>query len=198
MVEEYPRNLLELEAKLSTEEACREYLFRLRWPNGFRCPRCDNASCWPIGEFLYRCTSCRSLTSVTAGTIFQDTHTPLTIWFRAIWWVTTQKNGASALGLQRILGLKSYETAWTWLHKFRRTMIRPGREFGVMDTGGKGRGYSWFIFIGPLDLRARVPLADWDKVVEEHQRTQQGNVRIEAPDPYPTAGRMSTALTEPK
>ena len=70
--------------------------------------------------------------------------------------------------------------------------------FGVMDTGGKGRGYSWFIFIGPLDLRARVPLADWDKVVEEHQRTQQGNVRIEAPDPYPTAGRMSTALTEPK
>ncbi len=128
MVEEYPRNLLELGAKFSTEEACREYLFRLRWPDGFRCPRCDNASCWPIGEFLYRCTSCRSLTSVTAGTIFQDTHTPLTIWFRAIWWVTTQKNGASALGLQRILGLKSYETAWTWLHKFRRAMIRPGRE----------------------------------------------------------------------
>jgi transposase-like protein len=65
---------------------------------------------------------------VLAGTIFQDTHTPLTLWFRAIWWVTTQKNGASAIGLQRILGLKSYETAWTWLHKFRRAMVRPGRE----------------------------------------------------------------------
>lgn len=62
------------------------------------------------------------------GTIFQNTHTPLTIWFRAMWWVTTQKNGASAIGLQRILGLKSYETAWTWLHKFRRAMVRPGRE----------------------------------------------------------------------
>jgi transposase-like protein len=152
MVEEYPRNLLELEAKFSTEAACREYLFRLRWPDGFRCPRCDNAGCWPIGEFLYRCTSCRSLTSVTAGTIFQDTHTPLTIWFRAIWWVTTQKNGASALGLQRILGLKSYETAWTWLHKFRRAMVRPGRDLltgrvevdecyiGAPEDGLQGRG----------------------------------------------------------
>lgn len=68
------------------------------------------------------------MTSITAGTIFQDTHTPLTVWFRAIWWVTTQKNGASALSLQRILGLKSYETAWTWLHKFRRAMVRPGRD----------------------------------------------------------------------
>lgn len=65
---------------------------------------------------------------MTAGTIFQDTHSPLTVWFRAMWWVTTQKNGASALGLQRILGLKSYETAWTWLHKFRRAMVRPDRE----------------------------------------------------------------------
>jgi transposase-like protein len=65
---------------------------------------------------------------VTAGTIFQDTRTPLPVWFRAMWWVTTQKNGASALGLQRVLGLKSYETAWAWLHKLRRAMVRPGRE----------------------------------------------------------------------
>jgi hypothetical protein len=65
---------------------------------------------------------------VTAGTIFQDTRTPLPVWFRAMWWVTTQKNGASALGLQRVLGLKSYETAWAWLHKLRRAMVRPGRD----------------------------------------------------------------------
>ena len=65
---------------------------------------------------------------MTAGTIFQDTRTPLVEWFRAIWWVTSQKNGASALGLQRVLGLGSYKTAWTWLHKLRRAMIRPGRE----------------------------------------------------------------------
>ena len=112
----------------STEEACRGYLFRLRWPDGFRCPHCGQSEYWPIREIQLRCTACRRVTSITAGTIFQDTHTPLTVWFRAIWWVTTQKNGTSALGLQRILGLKSYETAWTWLHKFRRAMVRPGRE----------------------------------------------------------------------
>jgi transposase-like protein len=66
--------------------------------------------------------------SVTAGTIFQGTRKPLTLWFRAIWWVTSQKTGTSALGLQKILGLRSYQTAWTWLHKLRRAMVRPGRD----------------------------------------------------------------------
>jgi transposase-like protein len=65
---------------------------------------------------------------VTAGTIFQDTHKPLRLWFRAIWHVTSQKNGASAANVQQILGLGSYATAWTWLHKLRRAMIRPGRD----------------------------------------------------------------------
>jgi transposase-like protein len=128
VIEEYPRNILELEAMFSTEEACREYLARLRWPDGFRCPNCSNTNFWPCHKILLQCTACRHQVSVTAGTIFQDTHSPLTVWFRAMWWVTTQKTGASALGLQRILGLKSYETAWTWLHKFRRAMVRPGRE----------------------------------------------------------------------
>ena len=77
---------------------------------------------------LWECAACGCQTSVTAGTIFQDTRTPLPVWFRAMWWVTTQKNGASALGLQRVLGLKKYETAWTWLHKLRRAMVRPGRD----------------------------------------------------------------------
>lgn len=65
---------------------------------------------------------------MTAGTIFENTRKPLTLWFRAIWYVTSQKNGASATSLQQILGLRSYQTAWTWLHKLRRAMVRPGRE----------------------------------------------------------------------
>ena len=77
---------------------------------------------------MWECAGCRCQTSVTAGTIFQDTRTPLPVWFRAMWWVTTQKNGASALGLQRVLGLKNYETAWMLLHKLRRAMVRPGRD----------------------------------------------------------------------
>jgi transposase-like protein len=128
MVEEYPRNLMELEANFGTQAACRAYLARLRWPNGFRCPRCDGVRSWPVREVLLECADCSCQTSVTAGTIFQDTRTPLPIWFRAMWWMTTQKNGASALGLQRVLGLKKYETAWTWLHKLRRAMVRPGRD----------------------------------------------------------------------
>ena len=77
---------------------------------------------------MYRCVGCRRRVSVTAGTIFQDTRKPLRMWFRAMWWIASQKNGASALGLQRELGLGSYETAWTWLHKLRRAMVRPGRD----------------------------------------------------------------------
>jgi transposase-like protein len=77
---------------------------------------------------LFQCCSCRRQASATAGTIFQDTRKPLVTWFRAMWYVTSQKNGASALGLQRVLGLGSYETAWTWLHKLRRAMVRPDRD----------------------------------------------------------------------
>ncbi len=127
-MEDYPRNLMEFEARFATEEACRGYLVRLRWPEGFRCPRCGRDKAWPVRRVLLECAHCGAQRSVTAGTIFQDTRQPLTLWFRAMWWVTTQKNGASALGLQRILGLGSYKTAWTWLHKLRRAMVRPGRD----------------------------------------------------------------------
>ena len=127
MVEEYPRNLTEFEANFTTEDACRTYLARLRWPTGFRCAHCGSEKAWPV-RGLRECAGCGYQTSVTAGTIFQDTRTPLPVWFRAMWWVTTQKNGASALGLQRVLGLKRYETAWTLLHKLRRAMVRPGRD----------------------------------------------------------------------
>lgn len=128
MAEDYPKTLLELERRFATEKACREYLFRLRWPDGFVCPRCQAGSAWSASRGRLVCRECRHQTSVTAGTIFQDTRTPLPVWFRAIWYVTSQKNGASASSIQRILGLRSYQTAWTWLHKLRRAMVRPGRD----------------------------------------------------------------------
>ena len=127
-VESYPRNINELEERFSQEDACRAYLFQLRWPDGFRCPRCGGTRSWPVRTVLLQCRNCGYQTSVTAGTIFQDTRKPLAMWFRVMWWVTSQKNGASALGLQRAVGLGSYKTAWTWLHKLRRAMVRPGRE----------------------------------------------------------------------
>lgn len=127
-MEDYPRDLLELEARFSTEAACREYLFQLRWPAGFCCPRCGGRKAWPVSGVLVQCAACNRQTSVTAGTIFQDSRLPLTLWFRAVWWVTSQKNGTSAMGLQRVLGLKSYKTAWALLHKLRRAMVRPDRD----------------------------------------------------------------------
>jgi transposase-like protein len=151
-MEDYPKNLLELEQRFSTEEACREYLYKLRWPDGFRCPRCSHEKGWHSNDGLIRCVVCDYKTSVIAGTIFERTRKPLVLWFRAIWWVISQKNGASARGVQRVLGLGSYETAWAWLHKLRRAMVRPGRDrlsgtvevdemyIGGEKPGKRGRG----------------------------------------------------------
>ena len=121
--------MTEFNDRFATEAACRDYLVGLRWPDGFDCPRCGARKGWPIrGRGLVQCAGCGHQASVTAGTIFQDTPKPLRLWFQAIWLVTSQKHGASAQSLQQVLGLGSYETAWTWLHKLRAAMVRPDRD----------------------------------------------------------------------
>jgi len=142
----------EFEEKFASEKSCIDYLFRLRWPEGFRCPRCGFERYWAMSRGLYRCASCDLQTSITAGTIFQDTRKPLKLWFQAIWYITNQKPGVSALGLQRVLGLGSYRTSWTWLHKLRCAMVRPCRDnlagavevdetyIGGSKPGKRGRG----------------------------------------------------------
>ena len=147
VIEEYPRTLLELERRFGSEEACIEYLAALRWPNGWVCPRCAGTEVSLVRRDRWRCGNCAYEMSITAGTIFQDSHLPLAIWFRAMWQVTSQKNGISALGLQRVLGLGSYKTAWAMLHKLRRAMVRPGRDRleGVVEVddaywGGEEEG----------------------------------------------------------
>jgi transposase-like protein len=151
-MDDYPRKLSDLERRFATEEACRRYLADLRWPDGFRCPRCGGAEAWPMSTGLLRCRSCEYKLSLTSGTVFEGTRKPLLMWFRAIWWVVSQKNGASAKGIQRMLELGSYQTAWAWLHKMRRAMVRPGRDRlrGVVEIdetyvggekpGKRGRG----------------------------------------------------------
>jgi len=119
---------MEFERRFASEEACRAYLVRLRWPEGVRCLRCQAVGVWPASRGRYHCATCGFQTTVLAGTIFQDTKQDLRLWFRAMWYVTNQKSGVSALGLQRTLGLGSYQTAWTWLQKLRTAMVRPGRE----------------------------------------------------------------------
>ena len=105
-MEDYPRNLSEFDTWFASEEACREYVFKLRWPDGFCCPQCGGSKSWLGRGVLRECAGCGYQSSVTAGTIFQGARTPLRLWFQAMWWMTTQKKGAGALGLQGVPGLK--------------------------------------------------------------------------------------------
>jgi transposase-like protein len=161
-MEDYPFTTNEFERRFSSEKACRDYLFHLRWPDGFQCPRCENNKAWLNNRLFYQCSKCNYQVSVIAGTIFQGTHKPLQIWFKTIWWLTGQKNGASALGLARMLGIGSYPTAWAMLHKLRRAMVTPGRNLlsGIIEAdetyiggdkpGKRGRGAAGkaLVFIG--------------------------------------------------
>ncbi|AJW47679.1 IS1595-like element ISRama1 family transposase [Ralstonia pickettii] len=126
---DYPRNWNEFLDRFGTEEACLSYLEGLRWPQGFVCPDCGVAAePYRSSRTRLMCRSCAHQTTVTAGTIFDKTRTPLRVWLAGAWYLTNQKQGVSALGLQRVLGLGSYQTAWTMLHRFRRAMVRPDRE----------------------------------------------------------------------
>ncbi len=130
-----------------TEQDCIDYLVSLRWPNGFECPQCGSIKFWKKSKGRFECCDCHKETTVTNNTMFHKTTKSLLIWFRAIWWMVAQKNGVSAKGLQKILGLGSYQTAWTWLHKFRRLMVLRGRsklhgtvEVDEVLVGGKTPG----------------------------------------------------------
>ena len=144
---QYPASMMDFIDMFPTEEACLEYLSMVRWSNGYSCLRCGSQSHWKKARGLFCCRDCGYECSVKAGTLFQDTHKPLQLWFHAIWHVVSQKNGVSALGLQKALGLGSYHTAWEWLHKLRRAMVRPGRDklSGIVEVnethvGGEGTG----------------------------------------------------------
>lgn len=147
-----PATWQQFRAWFPDENACVAYLGRLRWRSGFRCPGCGREKGWRLGDGCWACSSCARKVSVTAGTIFDRSRIPLADWFTAIWYMTNQKYGISALGLQRWLGLGSYQTAWTMLRKLRSAMVRRGRErlsgtvevdetyVGGVEQGKAGRG----------------------------------------------------------
>ncbi len=124
----YPRSVGELLAWFGSDEDCLDYLEWLRWPDGFTCPRCDHAGGWRLGDGRIECGGCHTRTSLTAGTIFDKTRTPLTVWFHACWLFATAKDGISAQHLQRALEIGSYQTAWAMLGRLRSVLVRPGRD----------------------------------------------------------------------
>jgi Zn ribbon nucleic-acid-binding protein len=143
----FPKTLPEFEAKFATEEACRAYLADCRWNGQPHCKRCSSTKVWCERDgTLYECGACGHQTSLTSGTLFHGTRKPLKLWFRAIWEVAVHRTGISSADLQRILGLGSYQTAWTWLHRIRRAMVSENREklTGCVQVdeafvGGRGR-----------------------------------------------------------
>jgi hypothetical protein len=153
---------MEFENAFKTERQCREYILKIRYEDGiYTRPLCGSKKSWPAREAAYGCAECHHQESILSGTLFQDTHKPLALWFRAMWYITSQKNGASALGLQRILGVGSYKTAWTWPRKLRRAMARTNRDrlcgrieadeafFGAPEHGGNE--------VGGLKIRFKRP-----------------------------------------
>lgn len=149
---DYPGSYGALRSWFPDDRACLDYLEWLRWPEGFCCPTCGSATGWRLDDGRWSCGGCKRRVSVTAGTIFHRTRTPLSVWFSAAWQMTSQKHGISALGLQRVLGIGSEQTAWAMLHRYRTAMIRPGRDrlsgiveldetfLGGPEPGKRGRG----------------------------------------------------------
>jgi transposase-like protein len=148
-----PRDLPTFIARFGTDEQCRDHLFKARWPEGFRCRACGHDDAYVLARRnIYECAACGQQHSLLTGTIFEQTKTDLAKWFLAIYLVTSSKGGISAMELQRQMGFGSYQTAWSWLHKIRKAMVRPDRKplaerveadetyLGAAKPGRAGRG----------------------------------------------------------
>lgn len=134
---DYPNNWNQFIDWFHNDDACRNYIYKIRWPDGFICPRCYvNKTPYKLKNGTLKCAVCRKETSVTANTIFDKTRISLKDWFGAVWYITNQKNGISALGIQRLLDLGSYQTSWTLLHKLRSAMVNPerGKLSGLVEV----------------------------------------------------------------
>jgi len=148
----YPETMSDFIDQFAAEDASRQYLSDVRWAEGFKCPKCSNTTSWKLGRGILKCKKCHRDVSVTSGTVFHNRHLSLRIWFQAIWLVVSQKNGVSALGLSKSLGIKNPKTGWNLLRIIRMGMVRIGRELlsglvevdevflGGVKPGKRGRG----------------------------------------------------------
>ena len=176
---EYPKNQMEFERWFSTDEQCLTYLLQLRLENLYLCPSCSHQGYWINERKQMVCKLCKRQTSIIAGTIFHGTKTPITLIFRALWFIVAQKNGVSALSVQKILGIKRYETVWTRFHKYRRLMVVPERskltvvvEVDETLVGGKKSGKRVRVAEGKILVVIAIELVD----------KKMGRVRLETID----------------
>ena len=157
--------------RFGSEDQCRNHLFALKWPDSFSCP-CGGRRCYRLETRLaYECCACGAQQALLAGTLFEQTKSPLRHWFRAIYFFLASKGGLSALELKRHMGFKSDQTAWTWLHKLRRAMSVRGTPLegpvevdetllGGPEAGKRGRGAGGKILVaGAVETRLIPPTA---------------------------------------
>lgn len=188
-----PRNLPQFQKVFPDDAACARYLEAVRWPDGFTCPKCGwHGEPYRFGtrsSVVLRCRQCRDKgnISLTAGTVMQSSHTPLSTWFWGAYLVTTQTPGMSATQLQRQLGIKRYETAFQILHKLRSGMVRPARDtiggewpvevdecYVGGRTRGEGRGvHHQATVVGAVEIR---PRKDAEERAEKWGRTHEGSI----------------------
>lgn len=176
----FPKSLPQFQKLFPNDEACARYLEGAKWPKGFACPYCHEKGepfRFAARPGVLRCRSCRKDVALTAGTIMERTHTPLTIWFWATYLVSSLTPGLSAVQFQKQLGLTRYETAFQILHKLRAAMVRPGRDriggnlarrdhveidetYIGGETRGKGKGVhadEKTLVIAAVEVRTRPP-----------------------------------------
>src|SRR3954447_3785628 len=159
--DDLPEDMPAFLARFGSDGQCREYLFEARWPDGFRCPACGHDDAHALKtKIVYECAACRKQHSLLAGTTFEQTRTGLAKWSLAIHPGTYSEGGFAAPELERQLGWGSYQTAWTWLHKLRKAMVRPDREplagrveadetyVGGPRPGKRGRGAAGKTLVG--------------------------------------------------
>ena len=165
----FPKTIFEFNQWFPDEESCMKFLIQSRWPDGFVCPRCGfTEHFWKGARGLLQCKQCGYQASPTSGTVMHRSRQPLRLWFQAAYLVTTHTPGMSALQFQRQIGLKSYQTAFTMLHKLRAAMVRGGRDriSGLVEVdetyvGGERKGPSGrgalgkVIVAGAVDVKGK-------------------------------------------
>jgi len=165
---DFPKTATEFEARFATEEDCRAYWIETRWGGKPACARCSSTRVWTERDgFLFECADCGHQTSLTSGTLLEKTRKPFKVWFRAVFEISSRRNGISAMDLHRIMGFGSYKTAWTWLHKLRAALVRPERTPLAQDVqideafvGGTRGGKSMVLVATETDGRVRLAHAD--------------------------------------